>query len=288
MPLYNSAVYLNDSISSILHQTFTDFELLLLDDGSEDMPNKVIELFDDSRIKYYRENENKGIVYQLNKGIELSTGRYIARMDADDISLPNRFEVQFKFLEDIRNRNIEVLGTDAITFGEQHGEIRHLNYRPKQVSFLLKFYCPLLHPTVMMRKSIFTNKRKYSEDFIYCEDFALWRLIDNGRNIAILDVCLLKYRIHQNQTNTDCNRLILQKKSFINVLRLSKMKSFSDLILKSDENLKILSADLFFGNRSTKIKIKFLTRIYIWFCKRKLKLILDFSILSFPQFGVRS
>lgn len=92
MPIFNRKDFLEDSISSILNQSFDDFELLLLDDGSEDSPVDVINQFQDRRIKYIRDEMNNGIVFQLNKGISLAKGKYIARMDAGDIAHPERLK----------------------------------------------------------------------------------------------------------------------------------------------------------------------------------------------------
>ena len=267
MPFYNSKKYLKDSIASIINQTFTDFELILLDDGSTDFPEEIVNLFSDNRIRYYKEVSNKGLIYQLNKGIELSTGKYIARMDADDISRPNRFKKQVEFFEDPYNLAIDVLGTNAIKIGDEVGEIDFKNYNPQQISFLLNFYCPILHPTVMIRKSVFDNGFKYLEEFKYAEDFALWRMIDNGKNIAILPDNLLEYRIHKGQTNQDVIRLEIQTTSCLKVGALKSVRFFERFIFTP--RLKRLFIDNWFGNKND-MSPNIFQRYYIKYMKKLL------------------
>ncbi len=267
MPFYNSREYLKESIASILNQTFTDFELILLDDGSTDSPEDVINSFSDNRIRYHIQDSNKGIVYQLNKGIDFAHGKYIARMDADDISFPERFQKQVDFLEDPRNSKVDVLATNALKIGDEVGLMDFKNYRPEQISFLLNFYCPILHPTVMMRKSIFDNGLRYSEDYKYAEDYALWRMVDNGRNIAILPNQLLEYRIHNGQTNQDLKRIEIQTASCLKVGSLKPIKYFERFIFTHE--LKRLFIDSWFGNQND-ISPSVFQRNYIRFMKRYL------------------
>lgn len=99
MPVYNSEKYLNEAIESILNQTFVDFEFIIINDASNDNSENIIESYQDSRIKYFKNEKNLGVAKTLNKGLKLAQGKYIARMDSDDISLPERLYKQFKFME---------------------------------------------------------------------------------------------------------------------------------------------------------------------------------------------
>ena len=92
LPAYNVQDTIGESIDSILSQTFTDFELIIINDGSQDNTEEVIHAYSDKRIRYYRNEKNEGLIYTLNRGLDLAQGKYIARMDADDVSLPTRFE----------------------------------------------------------------------------------------------------------------------------------------------------------------------------------------------------
>jgi glycosyltransferase involved in cell wall biosynthesis len=276
MPCYNSNLYIREAIQSILNQTYSNFELLVLDDGSTDGTKSIVLDFKDARIKYYCEIENKGIVYQLNKGIENAKGEFIARMDADDISLPERFQKQIDFLEDPKNHKIDVLGTDAVSIGKETSKIQFQNYKPNQISFLLNFFCPILHPTVMMRSKIFQKGLKYSDEYKYAEDLALWRMIDNAKNIAILKESLLQYRIHQNQTNSNEIRKEVQKNSTLNALAIkSKRKKFKSYWLPIGIG-QILWYDYEKGTNKVSTLIRFIIKIQLKMldCKSSMVLML--------------
>jgi glycosyltransferase involved in cell wall biosynthesis len=269
LPCFNSEPFIGEAIESILNQTYSNFELIILDDGSTDNTKSIIQVFKDSRIKLLCEIENKGIVYQLNKGIEHARGEYIARMDADDISFPERFQKQVDFLEDSINFKIDVLGTDAFSIGSSNKPIIHENYLPKQISFMLNFKCPILHPTVMMRKSLFSNGLRYSGDFKYAEDYALWRMLDNGSNMAILTDQLLMYRIHNAQTNQDLDRLKIQIESCLKVGSIKSVR-FLDKYFFTPK-LRRFFVDTWFGIKNDKVP-NFVQRNYIRFMKKQLNI----------------
>jgi len=272
LPTYNSGKYLKEAIDSIINQTYTHFELLILDDGSTDNTADIIERYSDNRIIYHNEQTNRGIVYQLNKGIDLAKGSFIARMDADDRALPNRFERQLAFLNNIDNQAIEILGTNAVSIGNKNLLIEFKNYKPSQISFLLNFCCPILHPTVMFRSRVFKTGIKYPSGFLYAEDFALWRILDNGRNIAILDEVLLEYRIHKDQTNKNNERFAIQRESSIRIILESKniklISILDNLLLKNKEKAEII-IDKWFGLDVNK-KVNSAIRFYIKIRKKML------------------
>lgn len=150
MPVYNGEKYLREAIDSILNQTCTDFEFIILNDASTDETEEIILSYDDPRITYARNETNLQIANTLNKGIALAKGKYIARMDADDISLPERFERQIKFMED--NPDIDVCGCSMKTFGMQN-----VIYRVPKThdEIMVKLLCgfALAHPTIMGKRS---------------------------------------------------------------------------------------------------------------------------------------
>jgi glycosyltransferase involved in cell wall biosynthesis len=269
LPCYNSERYISEAIQSIIEQTYTHFELLILDDGSTDNTISIISEFKDKRIVLLCESENKGIVYQLNKGIEHAKGEFIARMDADDVSFPERFQKQVDFLEDRKNQKIHVLGTDAISIGLSNKPIIHENYLPKQISFMLNFKCPILHPTVMIRKRVFVSGLRYSEDYKYAEDYALWRMLDNGSNMAILTDQLLMYRIHNAQTNQDLDRLKIQLDSCLKVGSIKSARCMDRYIFTP--KLREFFVDTWFGINCNKLP-NFVQRNYIRFMKKQLNI----------------
>lgn len=198
LPVYNAADFVYSSIESILNQTYTNFELLILDDASNDGSMGIIQTFSDRRIRLFTEKENMGIVYQLNKGLHLSHGTYIARMDADDFSFPDRFRVQIEYM--MSHPHIDVLGCQAEMFGDKAG-VTKFPTCPGCADYLLNYYCTVLHPSVMIKSEVFTKRGFRYRNIPYAEDYMLWIDISNGNNISSLQDVLLKYRIHKGQTN---------------------------------------------------------------------------------------
>jgi glycosyltransferase involved in cell wall biosynthesis len=198
LPVFNGSQFIEEAITSILEQTHEHFEIIILDDGSTDETLTLVSRLKDSRISVYTESDNKGIVYQLNKGLTLSRGDMIARMDADDICVPNRFKKQIEFL--LTHPKIQVLGSQAEKFGEVS---KATNYptEPGSIDYLLNYYCPVLHPSVMMRSSLFKERKFFYKNTPYAEDYQLWVDISDGTNIANHKDVLIKYRIHNRQTN---------------------------------------------------------------------------------------
>lgn len=199
MPAYNASEHIKEAIDSILEQTFIEFEFLIIDDGSTDSTVDIIKQFDDPRIKLIRNEGNKGLIYSLNYGLELAQGKYIARMDADDIALNTRFEKQVSFLEN--NPDISILGT-AFIFLDTAYEIHHPNYN-EEIRIKLLDDGAFAHPTVMMRRDVINlNSIRYNADYKYIEDYQFWveAAIKNVK-MANLDEVLLKYRQHPQQVS---------------------------------------------------------------------------------------
>jgi glycosyltransferase involved in cell wall biosynthesis len=199
LPAYNCEKYIAKAIESVLHQTFTDFELIIINDGSTDNTESIIHTFDDQRIVYLINSNNQGLVYTLNKAITHANGKYIARMDADDICLQERLAKQKAFLD--QNEDITVVASTIEFINEQEEktgiwELDKQTITPAQIRrAILKQNC-IAHPTVMMRSEILKNL-KYKEYQKNIEDYDLWlRLLNRGYKIAKLDEPLLLYRIH--------------------------------------------------------------------------------------------
>ena len=192
MAVYNTKEeWLRESIESILTQTLTDFEFIIINDGSTNNAEEVILSYKDMRIKYIKQ-ENQGLAKSLNNGMDIAQGEYIARMDSDDISLPERFEKQISFLE--KNPEISLVGTSYEMFPE-----RKIVLHPDKVKFvdLLKG-CFIAHPTVMFRKADFEKYNlKYNETFKAAQDYDLWSRAIRYLNFANLEEVLLKYRHHE-------------------------------------------------------------------------------------------
>ncbi len=212
MPVYNGENYLNEAIDSILNQTYSDFEFIILNDGSTDRTEEIILSYKDPRIVYVKNPENLQIVRTLNRGIALAKGKYIARMDADDISLPVRFEKQLYFMEN--NPDVGVCGTWVKTFGENvNSQTWQYPVESEVIKVSLIFNSPFAHPSVFIRKSLF-DLYSYEESFTKAEDYYLWYQSKDFFNFANLPQVLLCYRIHPLQTGALFSdpQLVLSKK----------------------------------------------------------------------------
>jgi glycosyltransferase involved in cell wall biosynthesis len=192
MPVYNGEKHLAEAISSILGQTYRNFEFLIINDGSTDKSDEIILSYTDSRIKYIKNETNLKLIATLNKGISLANGKYIARMDADDIALPHRLQLQVSFLE--KNQNVIVAGS----WYECIGDIELTTQYPishEEIKMEMLYHCPICHPSVMWRVNTYT-KTPFCAEYLHAEDYDFWsRLIVLGDFSNIPEV-LLCYRIH--------------------------------------------------------------------------------------------
>ena len=196
LPVYNAERYLREAVDSILAQTFTDFELILINDGSTDGSGDICRAYGgrDPRIVLI-DRPNGGLASALNEGLAKARAPLIARMDADDIAMPERFACQYTYM--MEHPNLAVLGT-AIRVIDETGEIIALRTYPstsKKISKSFLFAHPIAHPTVMMRKDIVLKVGGYRTAFRLSQDYDLWlRIIEQGYNIRNLSQTLLNYR----------------------------------------------------------------------------------------------
>ena len=197
MAVYNGQDYLNKAIDSILNQTFTDFEFIIVDDCSSDNTILIINSYDDKRIKLFRNKVNRGQTPSLNIAVNKSKGFYLARIDADDIYMPNKLEVQFEFMQ--RNSDVSVCGTMSNCIDE-NGNIysnRSFPINPTDIYFRMFYHSPVNHVSVIMRASDIKKVGTYDENYPICADFALWsKLIKHGYKLANVPLMLTKFRVH--------------------------------------------------------------------------------------------
>jgi glycosyltransferase involved in cell wall biosynthesis len=207
MPVYNAEKYLREAIDSILTQTFGNFEFIIIDDSSSDESIQIIESYNDSRIIFLENEVNQGISVSLNRGIKIARGKYIARMDSDDIAMPQRLEVQYSFLQ--KNSDICILGSWVEAFDEyQNKSIWKYPLTSSQILIEMLFRSPVAHPSVMFRKSIVQDfEIFYNPIYSKSEDYDLWTRLVKMHKFANLDESLLKYRIHSQQTGSISYRL---------------------------------------------------------------------------------
>ncbi len=199
MSVYNGEKYLVDAVNSILNQTFGGFEFLIINDGSTDKSVSIIESYKDARIRLVHNEKNLGLVNSLNKGILLAKGKYIARMDSDDICMPERLEKQINFLDKNPNvstvaAHIRLMNADGEESGYWGSDMK-TNSWSEIYNALPKEDC-IAHPTVVIRKSII-SKYLYRSAQKNVEDWDLWlRMAADGLKIGKINEVLLKYRIH--------------------------------------------------------------------------------------------
>lgn len=212
MPVYNTKKeYLKEAIESILNQTFVDFEFIVINDGSTDSNiEKVILSYNDSRIRYIKQ-ENCGVAQSLNNAIAISQGEYIARMDADDISLPDRFKKQVEFLES--HPDISLCGSFIEVFdsNKKRKVIKYTEY-PQ----LLDCWCACIvaHPTVMFKKTDFEKyDLKYNPEY-KCEDYELWSRAILHLKFYVIQEVLLAYRRHEENISFK-NSLVIEQSEIV-------------------------------------------------------------------------
>lgn len=194
LPVYNGEQFIEEAVTSILAQSFTDFEVLVMDDGSTDATGKILRRLasNDSRIRIHQ-RENRGLIATLNEGLTLCSSELVARMDADDYALPHRLAVQYAYMAEhpetaVCSAGMEEYETGRLLTWEGDGEA---------VRARLLFGCCLHHPTIMARRSVLLAVDGYDAAMPCAEDYDLWvRLTAVGYSLAVLPQVLLRYRVH--------------------------------------------------------------------------------------------
>ena len=239
MPVRNGEKYIKESIDSILKQTFTDFELLIMDDGSTDRTVERIERYTDERIRLIRRKHN--FIRNLNEGLELALGAYIARMDADDIMHTERLRIQLKRMK--KNPNITVCGTWAKIFSDKGNErnVFHFGHEIicEPVLELLK-YNMLLHPSVMVKKQFLFNHHIKYQNYPYVEDYKLWFDIAKAGGILFVEPQELMM-LRRSDTQVTVTK---KEEMFLGSIRLRKEILLYLLSIYDNKALNSLLSDL--------------------------------------------
>lgn len=201
MPVYKTAPYLREAMDSILSQTYSNYELIVLNDCSPDESDDILDTYTDLRIVRYKGEKNVGLSNILNVGIGLARGKYIARMDSDDLSLPDRLQIQVDYLE--THPEIDLVSVGMKLFGAKE-EIWFRERNPDKVKINALFHSPILHASSMWRRERFEeNDLRFRQELVPSEDYDLWtRALVKGLKLVNLRQVLYKYRIHPAQATT--------------------------------------------------------------------------------------
>lgn len=227
MPVYKTAPYLSEAMDSMLHQTFKDYELIVLDDCSPDNAEEILDAYDDSRIVRYKGENNVGLSNVLNVGIEMARGKYIARMDSDDISLPNRLQIQVDYLE--THSEIDLVSVGMQLFGAKESVwIRERN--PEKVKIEALFHSPVLHASSMWRKDSFERHGlRFRQEMVPAEDYDLWtRAMLKGLKLVNLPEVLYEYRIHEAQATVQTDKTAAKSREVQMAYLHESLPSLSD------------------------------------------------------------
>lgn len=199
-PVYNASEFLEESLTSILNQTYKNLEIILIDDGSTDGSAEIIKKFDDTRIQFHRHEKNLGLIATLNEGFMLVRGKYIARMDADDVALPTRIEKQVYYME--THPEIGLLGCWTENFGARTSITKY----PAQCDendWEMLYRCSFAHPAIMLRTEVIKKHQlSYDEEFPHAEDYEFAARLSLYSRISNLPEVLLKYRVHAQSVSS--------------------------------------------------------------------------------------
>lgn len=221
MPVLNDEKNLRDSIQSILTQTFNDFEFIIIDNGSTDRSKEIITSFQDSRIQLICNQKKMGLSASLNTGIKGSRGEYIARMDADDISLPTRLAKQISFMNS--HLDIGICGTWIKLLGELNGHIWKYHSKPQILRSELFFNNVFAHPTILMRRKwMLENQLFYDPASVKTEDYDLWVRCSQHFPMTNIKEVLLQYRVNSKQLK---EHLTDEQQKYPNLVRIKQLNA---------------------------------------------------------------
>lgn len=245
LPVYNRPTVV-DTIASVLNQTYSNYELIIIDNASTDNTVEKINEIGDSRIRVFVNEENKGQTYSINRGLELSKGKYIARIDADDLMVSERLEKQVKFLED--NPDFGLVGSwvQYITLSNKKAFVVKMPISDKGMRIMQTIACGMFHPAAMLRKSLLDEyKITYDSNMMMAEDYDMWRKIMQYSKALNLPEVLTLYRKGDNDSvrhadimHKECCsiRKVVCENELKGSIHLNKMQEIIEI---EDKNKKI-------------------------------------------------
>ncbi|MFB2834785.1 glycosyltransferase family 2 protein [Floridanema evergladense] len=261
MPVYNREEYLKETIDSVLNQTFTDFEFIIIDDGSSDRSVEIIKSYKDPRIKLFLNDKNSGTSYSRNRGIDLSSGDYIITIDSDDINLPQRFATQIAYMDS--HPEVGICGSWVKTIGEVAGELWRCAVNPEIVHCRTLFEAVLCHPsTIIRRKYLDEYSLRYSVELKRAQDWDLYCRGARHFQVANIPEVLVYYRWRKYGKNLSDEELMSQKYYYF--YEIDK-RNFSALNLQPTEQEMLVHRRL--GNLELKKDRDFVIEANKWLNK---------------------
>lgn len=274
MPVYNGEKYLREAIESILNQTYQNFEFIIINDGSVDATESIILSFSDNRIRYIKNEINLGLIQTLNNGFASAIGKYVARMDADDISLPNRLKHQLEFM--LLNPEVGVCGCDYNQFSGSVKKHHSAFYQHDEILGYMLFNSSVIHPSLLIKKVVLQNFTPiFDSNYKHAEDFELWAKLVFKTKFSAIQSTEFEYRLHKGQVTTvhkteqinsanKVRKTILQKAGFIfsenelaihckigssqlftSIVELQNVENWLKNILAQNQTLKIIDESVF-------------------------------------------
>lgn len=292
IPAYNAEKYIKECLDSIVNQTYKNLDILIIDDGSTDNTSKIIETYNDERIRLIKNKENKGLPYTRNLGLKESKGEYIAIMDADDISYIDRIEKQVNVLN--KNNKIDVVISQAEMFGGKVSRIWKPPVSNEEIKVSLLFINRICNPTAMLKRdSLKKFNIKYNDQCFVAQDYELWCQISKVGYIHTIEEPLLKYRFgHENITKRSklSSERYYKRKYIIDCIH-NDLLDFYKFNLKDEE--KHVFNDFFNDNPINSIdykdvknlkeilnKIIYTNKKYLFFDEKILIHMMDVSIIK--------
>ncbi|NOJ73713.1 glycosyltransferase [Paenibacillus alvei] len=255
IPSYNHGKYIGQAIESVLNQTYKDFELIIVDDCSPDNSVDIIKQYSDNRIKLFVNEKNEGAVYTTNRAIKLTSGKYIALLNSDDLWESNKLEMQVNFIES--NQDIDAVFSNAKFINESQKELKKIEYfwadvfeKDNRTSaewlryFFFNFNC-LCHPSILIKREIYDRTNLYDPSLRQLPDFKMWVNLLKSINIHVLPEKMVIFRVLDNGENASAdtsanrirtrNEIFLIMKDFFNDMSVETFKEgFGDLIINKD------------------------------------------------------
>lgn len=240
MPVYNGEKYIREAIESILSQSFLDFELIVVDDGSTDNTEIIINSYKDKRIRYIANSTNLGLAGARNRAIEVSNGEYLAWLDSDDVSIKDRLKKQVKLLDD--QKKIGLCGTWVRTIGLNPERTWKYPNNPDYVRALMLFDNPVATSSILMRRSCLEiGKPSFDPQFPPAEDYDLWERVSRRSGITNIPEVLTLYRVHPNQISN------IKREKQINSIWEIQSRLLHELRIQPNDKEKLLHLDIGVG-----------------------------------------